>query len=431
MPQMMKDTIALYSTIDSSIQKLKWAALVFSLSFLPLPVMANTVNVERYTTEGDEVTLRVSARKDDNLPIEGLKENQFKIKTEGQTIQPKFAPKSTRDKAYFVILLDMSGSMKNRDSGTNTQTKLSGAIDAINKFIDNASEEDIDLKISLVPFGYKGNQECNQLYPVDESTITDNPFFKVTSSQLSTNLKKLKNVPVCASTDLYKPLVAAKYYLQKQVKNIPAKELKPKLVTILLSDGYDNSDKARVRELVRELKTGTTPVKVYTLGYGESLSKLRARAQCNPSIPDAEITPQTVSNNCFLQKKGDIDQFILDEDQLKKVADETGGIYQLSATSTEVAKSLTDFLKAERDYKLVYKQPGAQPGSSHTISLLATNPNIESQPTKIEMPIFSKLSPLERLGIFGFTGVVGYVGINSFRQWSRRLKQQADSNLDG
>jgi hypothetical protein len=431
---MMKDTIALYSTIDSSIQKLKWAALVFSLSFLPLPVMANTVNVERYTTESDEVTLRVSARKDDNLPIEGLTENQFQIKTEGQTIQPKFAPKSTRDKAYFVILLDMSGSMKNADSGSKTQNKLSGAVDAINEFIYQAGKEDIDLKISLVPFGYPGKDKdvCNNLYPVDESTIEkENPFLDVNDSQLTNKLKSLKKVDVCASTDLYKPLVAAKSYLQKQAKNTQNNKVTPKLVTILLSDGYDNSDKQRVRELVRELKTGTRPVKVYTLGYGESLSKLRKTSRCNLSTPYSELTPQILSDNCFVKNKGDIDQYIIDEYQLKEVADNTGGIYQLSASSTEVAKSLTDVLKAEREYKLVYKQPGAESGSSHRILLQVTNPNIESQPTKIEMPLLSKLSGLERFGIFGFTGVVGYVGINSFRQWSRRLKQQADSNLDG
>ena len=429
---MKKDTIALYSMTDSLIQKLKWTAIVALLSLLPFPVMANTVNVQRYSTQGDEVNLRVSVRKNNGLPIEGLKQNQFKIETEGEIIQPNFPQKLTRDKAYVVILLDMSGSMKNSDSGTRTQSKLSGAIDAIEKFIDNASEEeDIDIKVSLVPFGYEGGANCNNLYPVNKSSIADNPFLDVSSSQLSSNLRSLKEVQVCAKTDLYKPLIAAKDYLQNQVENTPGNQVKPKLVTILLSDGYDNSDKSRIRELVKELKSGKTPVQINTLGYGESLRELRDRAQCNPPVANSELTVENVSESCYLNKPGDIYQFIIDEYQLKKVADSTGGIYKLSANSTEVAKSLTDFLKNLREYKLVYKQPGAEPGSQHKISVQVTNPSIESKTTKIEFPVFQKLLLPERLGIFAATTVVGFMGINSFKKWSRQLKQQADSNLDG
>lgn len=429
---MKKDTIALYSMTDFLIQKLKWTAIVASLSLLPFPVIANTVNVQRYSTEGDEVNLRVSVRNNNGLPIEGLKQNQFQIETEGEIIQPNFPQELTQDKAYVVILLDMSGSMKNSDSGRRTQSKLSGAIDAIQKFINNASEEeDIDIKISLVPFGYEGGATCNHLYPVNKDSIGDNPFLDASSSQLSSKLRSLKQVPVCARTDLYTPLVAAKDYLQKQLGNTPSNQIKPKLVTILLSDGYDNSDKPKVRELVNELKSGNIPVQINTLGYGESLRKLRNRAQCNPPVLNSELTVQNVSESCFLNKPGDIDQFIIDEYQLEKIANSTGGIYKLSANSTEVAKSLTEFLKNLREYKLVYKQPGAEPGSQHKISVRVTNPSIKSKTTKIEFPVFQKLSLPERLGILAATSIVGFMGINSFTNWSRQLKQQADSNLDG
>lgn len=436
---MMKNTTVLSSMIDSLIQKLKWGALVTSISLLPLPVMANTVKVERYSTNGDEVTLRVSARKDDNSPIEGLTEKQFEIETEGQTIQPNFAPKSARDKAYVVILLDMSGSMKNPDSGTKTQSKLSGAINAIRKFIDQASDEDIDLKISLVPFGYtgEGTTTCKGVFDVNESTITQNPFLDVTTSgsKLISRIQELEKVKVCASTKLAEPLLAAKDYLQKQVKeeNSLTNQVPPKLITILLSDGYDDSNKQQVKELVRKLKPQTENepfIKVYTLGYGESLEQLRNRAQCNTAISDSDLTAQSVSQNCIL-RNGDIREFIIDEYLLETVANSTGGIYKLSANSTEVAKSFIDILKSEREYKLVYKQPRAESGSSHKISVRVIDPKMESEPTKIEFPIFQKLSLLERSGIFVFIGVLCYVGINSFRQWSRQLKQQADSSLDG
>lgn len=436
---MMKDAIVLSSMIDSSIQKLKWGAIAATLILLPLPVMANTVKVERFSTEADEVTLRVSVRDNNNSPIEGLRANQFEIATEGETIEPTFAPKNIKDKAYVVILLDMSGSMKNSDSGNKKQSKLSGAVDAISKFVDQAGDEDIDLKIALVPFGYKGNEECSNLYPVDEFKITEQPFIDVNSSKLSSNLRKLKQVKVCASTDLHKPLLAAKDYLEKQVKkeNNLASKIKPKLITILLSDGYDNSDKQKVKELVKELKPKTeaeteTPIKVHALGYGESLKNLRDRAQCSSSIPDSELTVQNVSQNCSLAA-GDIKEYIIDEYLLQTVAQETGGIYRLSANSNEVAKNLIEILKAEREYKLVYKQPKAERASSHNISVRVTNPTIESASTEIKFPnlAFQKLSPLERSGIFVGAGVLSYVGINSFTQWSRRLKQQADNNLDG
>ena len=89
------------------------------------PVLASSVEIVRWSTQCDNVKLRVKAVDDSNVPIQGLKAKDFQFKTtnaQGQQItlkpsQINFIPsqQSQPDPAYLVMLLDMSGSMKNQD----------------------------------------------------------------------------------------------------------------------------------------------------------------------------------------------------------------------------------------------------------------------------------------------------------------------------
>ncbi|MFM7790328.1 MAG: hypothetical protein ACKO90_20055, partial [Microcystis panniformis] len=114
--------------------------LLFPLSILAFTffdsasVRANSVEILRAITDHDRVTLKVQVRDHRDLLVPGLQENNFTVLTTAAN-QTEFKyrltpPKITitppdqvkPDPAYLVILLDMSGSMNNRDE--SQQVKL-------------------------------------------------------------------------------------------------------------------------------------------------------------------------------------------------------------------------------------------------------------------------------------------------------------------
>ncbi|NJM73014.1 MAG: VWA domain-containing protein [Scytonema sp. RU_4_4] len=424
-------------------------ALVTLLGLLPFPTMASTVDIYRYSVKNNLVNLKVRVIDNDNVPIQGLTRQNFHIQTtdkHGKSIKPatiKFdllppERQSQPDTAYVAILLDMSGSMRRPDSNKNQ--KLSGAISAIETFIDTAKKQNIPIKISLVPFGYRGGHNCNHLYEVGQETIAnDSPFLKTKDETLKNKLKELSGVSVCASTNLSQPLVAATSYLRNQFSQVvshvnPENTPQPRLAVILLSDGYDATSEPQFQNLQGFLKQ-SPQVTVHTLGYGESLRQLSDRANCSEFIPNDQLTPNSVSQHCRLPNE-DIREFLIDEPHLKDIATATGGIYKLSANADEVAKSLTDFLTTLREYEIIYRQPGADRATRHQTTVRVTSSfpglnNVTSKPIDIRMSnfVYNSLSGQERLRILTLTTLLGLVGVFSFMLWSRRLKQQAQSYL--
>ena len=91
------------------------------------PVLASSVKIIRWSTQCDRVRLRVRVLDKGNVPIQGLKLENFKITTTGQlgqkiAVEPSqmeflSSQQSKPDPAYLVMLLDMSGSMKHKDLG--------------------------------------------------------------------------------------------------------------------------------------------------------------------------------------------------------------------------------------------------------------------------------------------------------------------------
>lgn len=434
-----------------------WSLLVALLSLLPLPAVASSVEIDRWSTQDDRVTLKVKVLDDDNVPIQGLNRQAFKINTTDGQVNPVESsairynlvpPEKQRnpDDAYVVVLLDMSGSMGNDDS--SDIPKLKGAVQAIENFIDQVSNENLPVKVSLVPFGYRGASRCNYLYEVDKQTIESNsPFLSVTDDKLKLKLKQLSQVPVCAQTNLHQPLVAASSYLKEQISQVesnldPENAPHPRLTIVLLSDGfetvflrsdgYGQTSDEQFKGLKKFLQQ-EPQVTVNTFGYGIPLHELQKQASCLVFIPNDQLSPETVRRYCRLPDR-DIVNFIIDEPLLRSLAKATGGIYQLSSDANAVAESLADFLTTLREYELEYRQPGADGGTRHTTVVQVSSPdrnlNLSSNSVAIRMPFIYKVLRLpERLGILGFTILVGLVGTLSFKRWSKMLKEQADRNL--
>lgn len=444
---MTKNITVLFSMIDFSIHKLKLIAFVL-LGLLPFPVMANTIDISRSSTESDRVTLRFRVFDHNNIPIQGLNRQDMQIlstDSRGKPVKPstiKFdlippERQSQPDPAYVAILLDMSGSMQHNDSGGTK--KLTGAIQAIEQFIEQAKNNKIPVKISLVPFGYKGGNQCAHLYEVTQQTIAQkSPFHDITNDNLKTQLKELANIPVCASTNLHLPLQAAANYLKNEFANITSNvnpETQPRLAIILLSDGYDSTKQEQIQKLTNFLQQ-SPPVTVHSLGYGESLSQLRDRAQCTILIPpNDQLTADTVSKYCRLSQR-EIREFIIDENLLKNIATATGGIYKLSANANEIAKSLTDFLTTLREYQLIYKQPGADRATIHQTKIQINSPTrrinkLTSNPQTIRISNFhyQQISLLQRINILALTTTLASIGTLTYIKWSHHLKQQAENNL--
>jgi von Willebrand factor type A domain len=449
MNPMMKNITVLCFMTDFLTQKRKLAASAIALfTCLPVPAIANTVDVSRYSTKGNLVTLRFRVLDGENVPIQGLTSQNFQIQTtnsQGKSINPatiKFnlLPPERQlqpDPIYVAILLDMSGSMRREDTANNQ--KLSGAVAAIAKFIDTAKQQNIPMQIALVPFGYRGQNNCTYLYEVDRETIANtSPFLYVNHPAIANQLQQLSAIPVCASTNLYQPLEAARNHLRNQYNQVVSKidenPVKPRLTVILLSDGYDATNQDKFDHLESTLQQ-TPQVTVHTLGYGESLGQLRDRADCSEFIPNHQLTPQKVSRFCRLPT-ANIREYIIDEPRLKSIASATRGMYKLSGNADQVAQTLTNFLTTLREYEITYRQPDADRATRHRtkVGVISSFPqlkNINSQLIDIRIGnfIYSPLSLTERTRILGFTIIVALVGIFTFMLWSKRLKQQAERYL--
>jgi len=393
------------------------------------------------------VTLKVQVRDHRDLLVPGLQANNFTVLTRAAN-QTEFKyrltpPKITitppdkvkPDPAYLVILLDMSGSMDNRDE--SQQVKLQGAIKGIQKFITTIETEKLPVEIALVPFG----QGCAHSYPVDQTVIQkylEAYPYKTTKTRLS----QLANIDVCASTNLYQPLdEAVKFLTTSERFQQNSWGLPPRLSVILFTDGFDadpdrNKEEQRFQS-TRALLALSPHVTVHTMGYGESLTRLRARAQCAQELHSRPLTVDTLLTYCQLPLGEDIREFIVDRSRLTAIAKETGGIARFPRSAEEVSQGLREFLTALREYEISYPQPTADRLTIHQAKVIVNAPGHTSSwsisaPIEFQMPnyLYHSLSIWERLAIFLGTLVATVFGVRRFNAWSHQLKEESRRNLE-
>lgn len=446
----------LFFAIAFSIQTTKKSGknlLLFPLSILAFTffdsasVRANSVKILRAITDHDRVTLKVQVRDHRDLLVPGLQANNFTVLTRAAN-QTEFKyrltpPKITitppdqvkPDPAYLVILLDMSGSMDNRDE--SQQVKLQGAIKGIQKFITTIETEKLPVEIALVPFG----EGCAHSYPVNQAVIQkylEAYPYKTTKTRLS----ELAHVDVCASTNLYQPLdEAVKFLTTSERFQQNSWGLPPRLSVILFTDGFDadpdrNKEEQRFQS-TRALLALSPHVTVHTMGYGESLTRLRARAQCAQELHSRPLTVDTLLTYCQLPLGEDIREFIVDRSRLTAIAKETGGIARFPRSAEEVSQGLREFLTALREYEISYPQPTADRLTIHQAKVIVNAPGHTSSwsisaPIEFQMPnyLYHSLSIWERLAIFLGTLVATVFGVRRFNAWSHQLKEESRRNLE-
>lgn len=393
------------------------------------------------------MTLKVQVRDHRDLLVPGLQANNFTVLTRAAN-QTEFKyrltpPKITitppdkvkPDPAYLVILLDMSGSMDNRDE--SQQVKLQGAIKGIQKFITTIETEKLPVEIALVPFG----EGCAHSYPVNQAVIQkylEAYPYKTTKTRLS----ELAHVDVCASTNLYQPLdEAVKFLTTSERFQQNSWGLPPRLSVILFTDGFDadpdrNKEEQRFQS-TRALLALSPHVTVHTMGYGESLTRLRARAQCAQELHSRPLTVDTLLTYCQLPLGEDIREFIVDRSRLTAIAKETGGIARFPRSAEEVSQGLREFLTALREYEISYPQPTADRLTIHQAKVIVNAPGHTSSwsisaPIEFQMPnyLYHSLSIWERLAIFLGTLVATVFGVRRFNAWSHQLKEESRRNLE-
>ncbi|KYC35196.1 hypothetical protein WA1_08540 [Scytonema hofmannii PCC 7110] len=486
---MLKKFIDLFSTIASSIRNNKldphvrrsspptsypllpilYFLLPIPYSLFPTPTLAANGSVEilnNYKTDGDRVILKVRVLDLENQPVSGLNRENFQIKTVDEQgkeatfpVDKVVSPElSQPDPANIIILLDMSGSMQQRDA--TKVRKLNGATKAIREILQQLRKENLPYQIALVPFGFSDSKKtCPIVYDVSENIIR-NSFRDIKDINLDSQIDELANQNVCAATNLYQPVEEAVKFLGTQGNSLQTQEkTDSRLAVILLSDGYHVIERSREQQQFESLRDVlqkySTKVTVHTLGYGETLQQLRDRTKCR--LKDTELTVNKVSATCklpnltseefifeamqlitetdnqYASPSTDINTFIVDEQRLNDIAKATGGLYKFSTNSQDIANSLINFFKTLREYEVTYQQKDAKQATQYK-----TIVTVFSQERNFDFSSLEKLIRLNNIGFQAELSLHDYLLVLAstfgfaiiwfliFWWWSRQLRSESE-----
>jgi hypothetical protein len=395
------------------------------LGYLTCPSWGKTKEVEiigKPVINEDRVTIRVKVKDELEKPVMGLSYTDFDVEVDGKEIELKNkdwkSPQETvPPPAWIVVLLDLSGSMKQRDS--SGETKLEGAVEAIRKFTQLSAKRGGNTQIAIVPFGESGSN-CDRGYPVNNKTL--DKFFAAGDFKLQNYLDYLADLTPCAATNLYDPLEEAVRFLDNQQDtgfHLPEESTAPdpRLSVVLLSDGYHNKpNEEKDFERLIGLLQSKSEIVVHTLGYGltpEELAKKYKVVSRRATRADLEVG------------KIPAEEFV-DKEKLAQIAQVTGGIAEFSGNARDIAESLQVFLNSLLgEYEVSYIHPNAERGSKHEVSVAANSVSSESKPYIITVFGRSLSRPI-RISMIVFTLLLlGLGGILPFNMWAKKLKYEA------
>lgn len=443
---MARDFTDLFTTIASSIPKLSLKSLLALLVLSSSAVAASPHTAELVgepTVKDNEVTVRINVRDQQNRPVVDLLDTDFQLLVNDEKIQfdsrdwkqPKDA---IPPPAWIIVLLDMSGSMKQQDSrGT---TKLQGAISAITQFKDTIADRVAGLpadnipQISIVPFGKPG-EGCNG-FPITNDSL--NKFFPANAVLLSNHLDYLANETPCASTNLYEPVSKAlrllgnetdeRFYLSED-----SQEATPRLSVILLSDGYhtEGSEAEDFEQLKLSMRQNPDII-IHTLGYGLSPAELGNKYGLGRSATRQDIewarTTGDLDDSSETISKGKVPagEFV-DAERLAEISQFTGGISEFSGDAETVADKLQIFLDALLgEYQISYVHDAERGKKYHVRARVGDNATTVQTEPKSYMTLFNSTLPGKvRARIFiGTLLTMGIAGVLPFWLWSNQLKQE-------
>lgn len=231
-----------------------------------------------------------------------------------------------------VLVLDHSGSMKPPADKFDTTPKIEALHQAGFRFVDSMSRKG---RASIVPFSSK----------VD--TVT--PFFeKKDSASLKIQIKKLKPY---GETALFDATHAA-------VNVLEADGTAGNRAVLAMTDGFDNSSRRRVEEVVERAKEAKIPL--YMLGFGQEneIDRVTMEQMANSTggkyyhakNKDALLE---IFENLSIQLHDDG----IDEDALRQISRETGGQYFPAKNVAELklvlAKAATSIQR--EPYEIIFR----------------------------------------------------------------------------
>ena len=423
---MKKNIIALSTTTAFWIPRLSLSLLL--LLTLACPSLARVKKAEIIgspTFKDEKVTIRIKVNNQEDKPLMGLEDTNFKLTVDKQEV--KFKPQDWKSPeetvpppAWIIVLLDFSGSMNQVDSGGTK--KIVGAINAIRQFTKISSERGGNTQISIVPFGEAGGK-CPEL-PVNKETL--DKFLPANDFKLQNNLDYLSSLSPCASTDLYEPLTTAVEFLANTKDSrfyLPenSSQPQPRLSIILLSDGYHNAlneatDFAALTKLLQRKENIT----VHTLGYGLTPQELGVKYKLGRPATRADLNKRKVPEAEFV-----------DQQRLAEIAKLTGGIAEFSGNAERIAENLQLFLNALLgEYEITFTQPNAERGSKHKVQVKVSSQDgkaKESQIIEYIMPVFGRSLPLgvRLIMVISVLCIVMIFGIVPFHYWGKYLKAEA------
>ncbi len=454
------NTTASFSTTAFWTHAVSLATILFTSAVFNAeaqPKVLSTQILEEPIVINEKVTLRVKVKGEGDRPVVDLVNTDFKILVDGTEV--KFNPRnweSAKDNnppAYIIVLLDMSGSMKNQDA--KGQSKLKGAVEAVQAILKSLTERtklSPNIQVAIVPFGNSGGT-CTYGFPVNNETL--NKFFVAGDVKLKTYLEsEIGSIDPCSSTNLYSALGQAVKFLGNSSdvrfyppvspeENIENKKPQPKLAVILLSDGFDtdsfdkDSPKPEIEafEKLKTLLKTSEQVTVHTLGYGLTPAQLGKKY----GLQGIATRENVDVNNCHLDRssppcKGNpppagkvpAEEFV-DELRLKEISDISGGLSAFGADAQEIADKLQIFLDAILgEYKVSYDHPNPRRGKKHTVVVAAADILSDSKPYRIG--VFGRPLPhKDRLNLLGIVVVVcGGAGSGLFLSWRKSLTEEVD-----
>ena len=451
------------------------ALLVFlsatSLSFWASIALGQTqLDVKALGSKSDaqtpSVNLLVNILDSDNVPLEGLKQEDFIVRTAPNDTELKDVPfqllppsqQRNPDPAVIIVLLDVSGSMTSPDSSGNE--KFVSALDAIERFSGWLQQSNLreTTYLAIVPFNV-GIGSCKDR--VVTSEILANTLVPVTNAGfIGQELDNLASITPCGATNLYSSVANTVNFLRQEFLSANGINLsqysqlkttdKPRLVIITFSDGYDTESRNHGQEseqfqALNSLIKDSPAITVHTLGYGESLETVINRpdvknkngrfSTCSDVVTPADLRASNspldlVLENCYLDsEKSDqiLAQLLVDAPRLEQMAGDRG-IYRFPRTASEVQEAFEDFFNSLRQYEIEYYQEDAQEGQKYQIevSLNPEHPLAPAQNTTeflFSNVILRPLPPLQRYGIFVITIAILGIVIYRFVKWSSQQRQ--------
>ena len=206
------------------------------------------------------------------------------------------------DRVNTVLVLDHSGSMKPPASDTDTTSKIVALHLAAERYVDSMSTVG---RASIIPF----------------STIVGMPRPFLDKSQAFALKKTIKSLQPYGETALFDATYEA-------ISVLEADASRGKRAVIAMTDGYDNTSRRRVEEVIERAKDAKIPLYMLAFGRDGEIDDVIMRQMAESTggkFYHAKNKDSLIEifENLSIQLHDDG----IDEISLKKIAQETGGAY--------------------------------------------------------------------------------------------------------